>query len=294
MTKNPIIFQRQRDLGEIITDTFKFIRENFRILGKLIFRITAPVFIILLFAIAYYSYLGLDSFNNPFFGISTGVNLDMYFISIFILVTSLLAFYILLYSTILHLIGSYIRNEGRINENEVYSGVKSDFGSMLGLFLLIGLMTGAGLLLCILPGVYLWVPLSLTPAILVMGRGDSVIDTISNSFTLVKDNWWVTFLSLFVITLLVYIIGLVFQLPLIFYVFIKALMGSQEVSVADPASFVDWVYIVFNVIASLAQYLLTSILVVASAFIYFDLDEKKYSTGSFKTISNLGASEKDQ
>ena len=71
--------------------------------------------------------------------------------------------------------------------------------------------------------------------------------------------------------------------------FIKALTMSQEGSIANPADIVDWVYVFFNVLSSLFQYLLSVIGVVASAFIYYHLDEKKNATGTYERISNLGS-----
>lgn len=290
MNNQTINFQKQRELGDIITDTFKFIRENFKLLSKVIFKVCGPVFLILVFALGYYSYLGLDTFQNPFFGLGDSVNSSMLIFAGFILISSLLAFYVLLYSTVLHFIKSYIQNDGLVNETQVYSGVKSDFGSMLGLLLLTAIMVAVGTLLCIFPGIYLWAPLSIAPAIMVFS-GQSVVDSIGYTFTLIKNNWWTTFFTLFVIAILVYIIGLAFQLPLIFYYFFKALTGSAEVSIANPSSLVDWVTVVVNVISSLAQYLLTIIMIIATAFIYYNLDEKINFTGSYKTISELGSSE---
>ena len=65
----------------------------------------------------------------------------------------------------------------------------------------------------------------------------------------------------------------------------------QEGSAADPSSLLDWVYVVFNVISSLLQYLLSVVVIIAVAFIYYDLNEKKNFTGTYETISNLGSSE---
>ncbi len=285
-----ITFQKQRELGDIISDTFRFIRENFRLLFKLIFRICGPVFLILLLALTYYSYLGMDSLENPFFGIYSAGNMDMYFISFFILISALVGFYVLLYSTVLTFIRSYLQNKGAVNEIEVYEGVKNNFGGMLGTLLLSGIMIFAGLLLCFFPGIYLWVPLSIAPAVLVF-QNRSVIDSISESFQLIKDNWWTTFFSLFVIVLLTYIVGLIFQVPMIFYMFFTTVTSASEIRAGDPSSLVDWVTISLNVIASLAQYLLSVIVIIASAFIYHNLDEKKNSTGSYRIISELGSSE---
>lgn len=94
--------------------------------------------------------------------------------------------------------------------------------------------------------------------------------------------------SIIVIWLLVYVIGLIFQIPLIIYTFIKMFSVAQEGSLADPASYSDWVFILLNVVSSLIQYLLSSIFVIALAFIYFNLNEHKNLTGTYETIDKLG------
>jgi hypothetical protein len=290
MSNPPIEFHKQRELGELITDTFRFIKENFKPLFKVIFKVTGPVFFILLLAIGYYSYLGMDILENPYLISSMEMDMGTYFISLFIIFLSLMAFYVLLYGSVLHYIESYKNNAGKVEETEIYSGVKNDFGKLLGLIFIAGIITIAGLLLCVLPGVYLWVPMSLAPAILIFTK-KPVFDAIGYAFDLIKNNWWTSFASLFIISLLVYIIGIIFQVPLTIYFFIKTLASSQETSVADTSAVVDWIYIFFNVVSSLFQYLLSVIIIVASAFIYYHLDEKKNATGSYQRISNLGSSE---
>lgn len=289
MNTTYILFQKERDLGGIISDTFRFLRENFSVLGKLIFRITGPVFVILLLALSYYSYLGMDTLQNPLFGISEGENMDRYLIAFFTFIFALVAFYVLLYSTILHIIKSYVQNKGVIDETQVYQGIKDQFAGMLGLLLLNWLIISAGLLLCVIPGVYLWVPLSIAPAVYVF-KGLPVFDSISESFRLIKNNWWMTFFILFITVLLIYFIGFIFQVPMIFYMFFKGLTGAAEIRAGDPSSMIDWITIALNVISSLAQYLLYTIVIITSAFIYFSLDEQKNATGAYQTISDLGSS----
>lgn len=290
MTENYIQFKKQRELGDIISDTFKFLRENYRFLFKLIFKIAGPAFLVVMLALTYYSYLSSETVGNAFLEITQGLDMGMYLISGAVLLFSLLAFYVLLYGTVLHFINSYIKNNGAVIEQEVSQGVKEDFGNILGLLLLSAIMLFFGFALCILPGVFLWVPLSVAPAILVFRRA-SIMDSIEQSFSLIKDNWWMTFLTLLVMTVLVYIIGFIFQIPLFIYYFIKSVSMVQEGSAADPSSLFDWVYVLFNVISSLAQYLLSTIVVIAAAFIYYDLNEKKNFTGTYETISNLGSSQ---
>ena len=290
MTNPPINFQKRRELGDIITDTFKFLRENYKALSRVIFKVCGPVFLILIFTLGYYSYLGLNSFENPILSSGKLFDTEMFIFAFFIMAFSVLAFYVLLYSSVLHFIRSYIDNNGTVNETQIYSGVKSDFGGMLGLLILTTIITGVGLVLCLLPGIYLWVPMSIAPAIMVFSR-QSVLDSIGYTFTLIKDNWWNSFLTIFVMVILIYIIGMVFQLPVIFYYFFKGLTASEEISLVDPKSLIDWVSIVINVISSLAQYILTTVLIVATAFIYYNLDERLNNTGSYNTISKLGSTD---
>ena len=292
MSPNKIIFHKQRELGDIISDTFKFLRQNFKPLGKFIFNITGPVFVILLVSIGFYSYVGMESFGNSIFDLANNLDPTVYIVSLFIMLSALLAFYVLLYTTVLHYIRSYVEHDGVVLDTEVYKGVKMDFAGMLGLLILSTIITAAGTLLCILPGIFVWVPLSLAPSLLVLRR-NSVIDAISDSFDLVKNNWWITFFLFLIMGLLVYLISLVFQFPLMIYYFFKAFISAREASAVDPSSLFDWVYVVTNVISSLVQYLLYTVVVVASAFVYYNLDEKKNFTGSYRTISNLGSSENE-
>lgn len=217
-------------------------------------------------------------------------NLWQFFLSIFLLMVSFLVFFILLQGTVYHFIRSYVENSGVVVEKDVYAGVRSDFGNLLGVGIIGPILIFLGLLLCVLPGIYLWVPLSLSLPLVVFSR-KGIIDAITESFEMVRDNWWRTFVALFVMALLVYLIGLIFQIPLFIYLMIKMVSVVQEGSAADPQAMFDWVYIVFSVIASIAQYLLYSIMIIATGLIYYDLHERKYLTGTYETISNLGSSE---
>jgi hypothetical protein len=91
-----------------------------------------------------------------------------------------------------------------------------------------------------------------------------------------------------VIVVLVYIIGLVFQIPLIIYTIIKTFTAVQEGSMANPELFRDWIFIALQIISSVIQYLLSIITIIAIAFIYFNLNEHKNLTGTYETIEKLG------
>ncbi len=278
-----IQFKKQRELGEILTDTFKFIRENYKLLLSYIFKTTGPFFLVLVIAVGYYTYsVAGNTFASPFeFGIGN------FIISFLILLGALLLFYSALYGTILHYIKLYISNEGNVPETEVKAGVQKDFFKLLLLSFISGILIVAGMMLFIIPGIFLMVPLSVAGAVLVF-KEYSVSESISYCFSLVKDHWWMTFLTLIVIVILVYIIGLVFQIPLIIYTIIKTFTAVQEGSMANPELFRDWIFIALQILSSVIQYLLSIITIIAIAFIYFNLNEHKNLTGTYETIEKLG------
>ncbi len=282
MQNNYIQFKQKRELGEIINATFKFIRENYKILFNYLVSLVGPSFILLIAALTYYTYSVPASILQ-----SMDFSSGDFIIAFSVLALTLLIYYSYLYATIYHYIKSYIKHQGETDETEIRSGVKNDFGKLLILFLVSFILMFAGFILFVIPGIYLFVPLSLVSAIMVF-KQTNLTDTISYAFTLIKDNWWMTFITLIVTGLLVYIIGLVFQIPLIVYTLVKMMTMVQEGSAADIASYSDWVLIVLQVLASLIQYILYSISVIVIAFIYFSLNEEKNLTGTFEQIDNLG------
>lgn len=288
-----IDFKKQREIGAVISDTFKFLRENYKLLFTLIFKIAGPAFLVLMLAAAYYMYSTLGIFST--LGTSDRLsgfteNLGGIFISFFVLFISLMIYMTLLNGTVLHFVKSYIKNNGKVDEAEVHEGAKNDFWNLLGAGVLTTIMFFFGLLVCFFPGVYLFVPLSLVFSIMVFDKL-SISESISRCFTLIKSNWWVTFATLLVIWLLVYIISIVFGIPAIVYSLVKTFTAVEEASMANPGQIFDWVYILLNLISTAAQYLLYTVTIVSAAFIYFNLNEIKNFTGTYETIDSLGNKE---
>ena len=281
-----IHFKKQRELGTILTDIFKFIRLNWKPLFGLIIKIAGPALLVLIAAYVYYmqSIFGslgiLQSFEAfESFGATT-------LLSIFLLLLSGIVYYSLLNGVVLHYVKSYIENNGMVSTEAVTAGVREDFWKLIGTSFLVGIIAGFGMLFCVIPGIYLWVVLSTAYSVVIFEKRD-VIDTISYCFNLIKNEWWMTFATLIVVFLLYYFITMIFQVPQLVYFFIKSIAMHQEIS-ADPTSMFDWVYIVLSSIALIFQYLLYTIIVLCGAFIYFNLNEKKYFTGTMETIDSIG------
>ena len=282
MNPEPIQFKKQRELGEILSVTFKFLRQNFKEAGKILIKIVGPVFLLLIAAVTYYSW---STLGTSFF--AAGLEGSDFILSFGLMMLAYLLYVSTMTGTVYHIILSYVNNQGTINSSEVSNGMKADFGKLLLLTFISWILIFAGTIAFIIPGIYIAIPLSLSTAIMVF-RKESVLESISSSFRLVKDNWWMTFATLLCIGLIVYLISLVFQLPAIFYMFFRAFTVASEGSASDPSELLGPGYIYINVFTSTIQYIIYTITPIGVAFVYFNLNEKQNFTGTYETIQNLG------
>ena len=283
--KEILQFKKQRDLGSMITDTFAFIRKNYKQLFSIVLKTAGPALIIVVIAYIYYNKsVSSSMLGNTYF--SEGLFVGNFFLALAILLISGMVYNSLFYGTIIYYVKSYIENDGNVNSKEVISNVRKDFMKLLGLSFLVTLMVGFGFLLCGIPGIYFIVVLSPVYCVLIFEKRGAT-DSISHCFDLIKGNWWITFATLFVMGIIYYIVLLIFQIPQIIYYFIKAFTVFQEASL-DPSQMFDWVYVALSSFSVIAQNLLISVIVICTVFIYFDLNEKKNSTGAIETIESLG------
>jgi hypothetical protein len=62
--KETIIFKKERELGEILSDTFKFLRLEGKELFGYIFRIAGPALVIMVIAMSVYTRSALGGFGS--------------------------------------------------------------------------------------------------------------------------------------------------------------------------------------------------------------------------------------
>lgn len=288
---NYIQFKKQRELGEILSDSFVFIRNEFKPFLGTILKIVGPYILVMLISMGFYMYTIGDIFNLTAIGnttISTYSPLIMVLAVVALLLSSIAA-YVLAQGTVLHYIKSYIDNRGSTNYDEIRSGVYGSFWSLIGLGIIVGLSVFIGAMFCLIPGIYLAVPLSVSFAILVFLKKDTM-ESYQYSFTLIKENWWITFATLFVIYIIVAIASYAFSLPTIIYSWIKMGVFSGEMDAENFNVFNDPIYLLLNILSTLVQFLMNIIFLVATSLIFFNLNEKKNFTGTFERIESLGKS----
>jgi len=289
METNFIEFKKERDLGAIITDTSKFIRENWKEYFLTVLKIVGPVLLIALTVLILYMFTMSDLFKDLD---NVDANPGGFLSKIFSWFFGLMFVYILLYTLLsmasLYFIKSYINNFGKPNFNEVKANIYKNIWKFLGLGFLITLVTVAGAIFCYLPGIYLGTVLSLATSIMVFEE-KSIGDTFSQAFTLIKGQWWNTFGVLLVVWILLMILGQAFSIPAFIYQMVK--MGTMMQN-EDPTAvfeiFKDPIYLILNIFSYLFQFILYSIPLISTVFVYFDLNEQKNYTGTFEKIENLG------
>ena len=282
-----IQFKKQRELGEILTDTFAFLRTEFKPFMATYFKIVAPYLVILMISMGFYLYsfssildFNTESSNAIFSGASM-------LIGVLVFMAALILVYAISQSTVLHYIKSYTANNGQIKFDGIKKDVYDSLWSFIGLGIIVVLSIMVGFVFCFVPGIYLAVPLSLSFSIMVF-MNKSVGDSYNYGFTLVKDEWWITFATLLVIGIIVGITGYAFSLPAVIYQYAKMGIFSGEMDAMGMNGFIDPIYMILNMVGTLAQLLLNIISIVAGALIFFNLNEKKNFTGTFERIQNLG------
>jgi hypothetical protein len=291
---NYVEFKKERDLGAIISDTFKFLRLEWKPFFGIILKTAALPIIIAIAGLFFYMY----SFPNLFEGLGVSTRFDegiyetpnfgllftsMAFMGIFFLIA-----YVIMNITALYYIQSYVENNGRVDFNMIQERVKDKFWSFTGLFLLVGIILVFSTLLCFFPVFYTGVVLALAAPILVYNNLD-VGDTISYSFKFINGYWWETFGVMIVVGIITTIIGYIFSVPAVIYFFIK--MGTvltENDPVALANSLKDPVYLALNGISYIGQFILYAVTLISNVFIYFDINEQRNASGALDKIDSLG------
>jgi len=289
--QNFINFKRTRDLGAIISDTFKFLSVEWKPFFATIFKISfIPVMIAICAAIYFVmnstSFYGdLLQFNN--YDNEGDLNFSQIFLPLLAFIFSYIVAYALMTVASLSYIKSYISNKGLVNYEEIQNLTKEKFWPYVGLFFLIGIMVGIGLMFCFVPGIYLATVLSLSICLLIF-QNKSALDSISDSFGFIKDHWWETFGILIVIQILIGIISFVVELPANLYQGIDMVTVIQSQDTSEwVGSFTDPIYLGLLVISYIVKFILYIVSTVATVFIYFDIKEQK--NPSTDIIDEIGA-----
>ncbi|MGZ6954143.1 MAG: hypothetical protein ACXVJX_18790 [Acidimicrobiia bacterium] len=136
-------------------------------------------------------------------------------------------------------------------------------GSIIWVSLLAGISAILGLVLCVLPGVYLWVAFSVSvPALLI--ENDKGTKALSRSRVLVRGRWWPTFGTFVVVYLLQFVISAGLSI-----VVGGGTIASGRITGATSAR------ILSGLVTGGITVMMTPLLAAVATIIYFDLRVRK-------------------
>jgi hypothetical protein len=277
--QNFINFKKTRDLGAMISDTIKFLSVEWKPFLGTIFKIAIVPIVIAICAVIYF-FMNYSEFIVSFTQIDEyssfdELNFSQMTLPLLLFLFSYIVAYAMMTVASLSYIKSYIANRGVVNYNEVQETTKDKFWTYIGLFILVVIIVGCGMLFCFLPGIYFAVVLSLS-ACLVIFQNKGVLDSFSDSFNFIKGHWWETFGILLVVQILIGVVSFVLNLPASIY------QGADMASILegqDPSellsSFGDPIYLILVAISYLVNFILYLVSTVVLVFIYYDIKEQK-------------------
>ena len=281
-----IEFKKKREVGEILSDSFKFLRKNVKPLFRILIRTAGIPFLLVIIVNTYNAY-AINTVNyidptDPFgvFKTSTvliGTLLNYVFMFIYS---------VLLFLTVHCAIVSYIQNDGVINETETLSEVKKFIGNAFLTGFIKYILLLFGFFLCVIPSIYLSVPMMLFFPILIFERTNVGV-AFNKAFSMSNEEWFASFGALALAVIILIAVNSAFSIP-------AALFGIADeftnVGYAedDALSFADIMNILFVSLASACQYLIYIIVPITGALVYHSINEKTTQTGAIERIESLG------
>ncbi|WP_231425716.1 MULTISPECIES: hypothetical protein [Pedobacter] len=281
-----IEFKKRRDFGQVINDTFTFMRQNFKPLLKTYFTFCGLFVLASMSSMLVYQYKMVNIINTVGNGRSSrGLGLgNIYGLEYFLSLLFSLATYASMTVAILSFIALYVQKGNQApSTEEVWGYFKYYFFRIFGSSIVLILMVFVGLVFCLVPGLYLFPFVAMMFPIMVIENG-TLGYSFSRSFQMIKDNFWVTFGTLIIVWIIVYACMSMVVLPTTLFSMI-GMFTSKNPQMSLSLSMAT------TVLQSLCQ-VFTIIPIITISLSYFSLLEQKENTGLMERITNFGSTEK--
>lgn len=275
-----IEFKKLREFGEVINDTVLFIKQNFKPLLK-VFVYFCGFFIVAGIIAATVQQLGLRGAardpGNPFN--FTRLE-DVFTLSYFMVILFSMFTYTAINVSVLSFIVLYIEKQ-RVAPSleEVWGYFRYYFMRVFFSGLFMGIFVVIAFMFCLIPGIYVFPAMSLLLPVMVMENG-SFVYAFSRSFKLLKDQWWLTAGTIFVIWLIAYASMSFASLPAVVLT-----MAGTFIPVSG-----EWgkaMIVLGTIIQNLCNVFMI-VPVVGCTLCYFNLAERQESAGLLDRINQLG------
>jgi hypothetical protein len=269
MSDKEIQFRKKREVGEIISDTIEFLKQEYKPIFRLIGIYVLPFLI--LYGIVQINIqmkiMGNVDFTDPESMMANigPIYLNVFFSSFFALfVQSLLA------GTFYSYLEVYIKKgKGNFELAEITPHLFSNSLIALGANMVLFIAVVIGVILCILPGLYFANTFSLLVMIAIFEK-KGISSALTRSWNLVNSQWWNTLLLNILAIVILWGIGFFVSIPTMFTGVSNSILSIQETGVAQQPT---WFW-VLNGIATIITATFWIIPYTFLAFQYFNLDER--------------------
>jgi hypothetical protein len=285
MEQPKLDLKKVRDFGEVINDTFIFLKQNFKPLFKILIPITI-LFVVANILLAVFQFINLQDIYKSTNGNLAGVLLNKSVTTS--LITGLfgsIVYFIVALTTYCY-VAVYIENKSETPEMaQVWGFFKYYFFRYIGIRLLTGIALVVGLVLCLLPGIYLMPIVSLTVAAVVLeNRG--TFNAISRGFILIKQDWWMSFGTLVILIMILYAFVITLTLP-------SLIIGGSASLLTPNFNRPIYAIIIQSIISGLSVYSYV-IVIIGNCILFYSLVEKKESEGLLDRINDLDQNSNNQ
>lgn len=268
MTEKEIKFRKKREIGDILTDTFEFIRQEYKPVFKLVAVYVLPFLIMYGFVQVYLqkNVISKVDFTDPD---ALLANIGPLYLNVFLFALFGLFVQSLLIATYYSYIEVYVKKgKGNFELSEITPHLFSNGLLAIGASIVIFIVVIFGLILCIVPGIYFANTLSLAFIILIFekkGLGNALM----HSAFLVKSDWWNTFLINIIGLILIWTVSFLMSIPSMITGFSAGILSQSE----NPVEFPDWYWVLIG-ISTVVSSVLWIIPYTFLAFQYFNLEER--------------------
>lgn len=293
MIDNEFKLKKERSLGDMITDSFTFVRVYMPEIKDVFSKFILPALVVVLISSAFVEYMrqsitgSLLDDSNAFDLLSGGVITSIAFL---ISVLAQFAFYIVSYIVIFSLMRQKASNETFLVDS-VAKDLKENFLHLAGILFVGIVMVIIAAIFLVIPAIYLIVPVSILPAIAILGK-KNFSETFTTAFQLIKNNWWITFVTLIIFGLIISLGSIIFQVPLFIYYLIKFIFGYVDGMDESGILFsedTDWILLILTIIGNFGGFLFNLLSVILTGLIYYNLDEFHNKTGTYEDIESIGS-----
>ena len=270
MDQKEIQFKKKREFGEIVSDSFEFLRQEYPVLLKLIIIYVLPFLIL-------YGYVQVN-IQMKFIGAGLDLSdpesmmskIGPIYLNAF--VSTLFALFVqsLLASTFYSYVELYVKKgKGNFEFSEITSLLFSNGLLAIGANLILYVIVAIGVIMCILPGIYFANTFSLVLMIVIFEK-KGIGDGFTKSWALVNSQWWGTFLLNILALLIIWVAGFIISIPTMLTGTANTIFGLQESGAVEQPSWYWFAVGATTVISSVFYIVVYTFL----AFHYFNLNER--------------------